>query len=41
MAITLTAVAAIDNLMMKPENDFSRLNAIRLAIKNPRFNGGF
>jgi hypothetical protein len=37
MAATLRAVAAIDNLIMKRENDCCRLKAIRFAMKNGRF----
>lgn len=37
MAATLRAVAAMDNLIMKRENDCCRLKAIRLAMKNGKF----
>jgi hypothetical protein len=37
MAATLRVVAAMDNLIMKRENDCSLLKAMRLAMKNGRF----
>jgi hypothetical protein len=37
MAATLSAVAAMDNLIMKRENDCSLLKAMRRAMKNGKF----
>ena len=37
MTATLMTVAAMDSRMMKRENDFCWLNAIRLAIKDEMF----
>jgi hypothetical protein len=36
MTITLNAVATTDNLIIKRENDFCLLNAIRFAMKNDK-----
>ncbi|MEJ0101793.1 MAG: hypothetical protein WDO19_04170 [Bacteroidota bacterium] len=37
MAVTLIIVAVTDNRMIKRENDFCRLKAIRFAIKFATF----